>query len=208
MFQDIFRDLPPGGARDWVRKHKAPTTPGELRIYPKQRHNLSDDHLKALKAQLKELWDTGFIAPSHSPVAAPVFSVGKKDGTWRLAIDYVAVSDIATKDEYPIPRIHDLINRLGRAKWCPNSACRRDIARWRSQRKTSGRRPSVPGTGLSNTVSSPFGLGGAPQAFQRLLQSVFSRHSVISWWYTRTACSSIQLRRTSIGSVSGMSLDG
>ncbi|PHJ21918.1 retrotransposon ty3-gypsy subclass, partial [Cystoisospora suis] len=66
---------------------------------------------------LKELVDKGFIVPSQSPVAAPVFFVGKKDGSLRLVIDYRPLNRITIKDDYPIPKIHDLINRLGKATW-------------------------------------------------------------------------------------------
>eukprot|EP00253_Pinus_taeda_P015998 PITA_15998 len=44
--------------------------------------------LKELQIQLKELLDLGFIRPSISPWGAPVIFVKKKDGSWRLCIDY------------------------------------------------------------------------------------------------------------------------
>ena len=44
--------------------------------------------LAELKIQLQELLDKGFIRPSNSPWGAPVLFVKKKDGTFRLCIDY------------------------------------------------------------------------------------------------------------------------
>lgn len=150
-FQDVFQDLPPGGVENRVIKHKIPTVPGQLPYYPKQCYNLFGDHLKELKAQLKERLGKGFIVPSQSPIAAPVFFVGKKDGTWRLVIDYRALNGITIKQEYPIPRIHDLINRLGKAQWYSKL----DLQAGYHQveiAKEDGRPPFVRATVLSNFV--------------------------------------------------------
>nr|GFC28765.1 putative reverse transcriptase domain-containing protein [Tanacetum cinerariifolium] len=44
--------------------------------------------MKDLSEQLKELSDKGFIRPSSSPWGAPVLFVKKKDGSFRMCIDY------------------------------------------------------------------------------------------------------------------------
>ena len=43
--------------------------------------------------------------------------VQKKDGTWRLCIDYWALNKITFKNWYPIPRIDDLLDQLTRATY-------------------------------------------------------------------------------------------
>lgn len=42
--------------------------------------------------------------PSEPPFAAPVLLVKKKDGFWRICIDYRVLNEIALKERYPIPR--------------------------------------------------------------------------------------------------------
>lgn len=54
---------------------------------------------------------------SQPPVGAPVFFVRKKDGPLRLVVDYWPLNRITMKFDYPMPRIQDLIIRLGEARW-------------------------------------------------------------------------------------------
>ena len=68
--------------------------------------------LKALKLNLKELLEKGFIRPSVSPWGAPVLFVKKKDGTLRLCIDYRHLNKLKIKNKYPLPRIDDLFDQL------------------------------------------------------------------------------------------------
>ncbi|GKG23154.1 hypothetical protein Tco_0388457, partial [Tanacetum coccineum] len=44
--------------------------------------------MKESSYQLKELSDEGFIRPSSSPWGPPVLFVKKKDGSFRMCIDY------------------------------------------------------------------------------------------------------------------------
>eukprot|EP00253_Pinus_taeda_P030229 PITA_30229 len=41
-----------------------------------------------IKKQVKELLEKGFIRPSTSPCGSPIVLVRKKDGSWRMCIDY------------------------------------------------------------------------------------------------------------------------
>ena len=41
----------------------------------------------------------------------------KKDGTWQLCIDYIALNKITVRNRYPVPRIDDLLDQLKRAKF-------------------------------------------------------------------------------------------
>ncbi|KAJ0016666.1 hypothetical protein Pint_11808 [Pistacia integerrima] len=72
--------------------------------------------LKELKIQLQELVDKGFIRPSVSPWGAPVLFVKKKDGTWRLCIDYRQLNKMTVRNKYRLPRIDDLFDQLQGSK--------------------------------------------------------------------------------------------
>nr|GFA14265.1 putative reverse transcriptase domain-containing protein [Tanacetum cinerariifolium] len=65
-----------------------------------------------LAEQLKELSDKGFIRPSSSPWGAPVLFVKKKDGSFRMCIDYRELNKLTVKNRYPLPRINDLFDQL------------------------------------------------------------------------------------------------
>ncbi|GKE92652.1 putative reverse transcriptase domain-containing protein, partial [Tanacetum coccineum] len=51
-------------------------------------YRLDLSEMKELLEQLQELSDKGFIRPSSSPWGAPVLFVKKKDGSFRMCIDY------------------------------------------------------------------------------------------------------------------------
>ena len=57
-------------------------------------------------------WDGGFIRPSLSPWGASVLFVKKKDGTWRLCVDYRQLNKVTIHNKYPLPRIDDLFDQL------------------------------------------------------------------------------------------------
>ncbi|GJS48809.1 putative nucleotidyltransferase, ribonuclease H [Tanacetum coccineum] len=68
--------------------------------------------MQELFEQLQELQDKGFIRPSHSPWGAPVLFVKKKDGSFRMFIDYRELNKLTIKNRYPLPRIDDLFDQL------------------------------------------------------------------------------------------------
>nr|GFC70903.1 putative reverse transcriptase domain-containing protein [Tanacetum cinerariifolium] len=54
----------------------------------------------------------GFIRPRSSPWGAPVLFVKKKDGSFRMCIDYQELNKLTIKNKYPLPRIDDLFDQL------------------------------------------------------------------------------------------------
>nr|GEY88180.1 putative reverse transcriptase domain-containing protein [Tanacetum cinerariifolium] len=75
-------------------------------------YRLAPSEMKELSEQLKELSEKGFIRPSSSPWGAPVLFVKKKDGSFRMCIDYHELNKLTVKNRYPLPRIDDLFDQL------------------------------------------------------------------------------------------------
>nr|GEW99645.1 putative reverse transcriptase domain-containing protein [Tanacetum cinerariifolium] len=75
-------------------------------------YRLAPSEMKELAEQLKELSDKGFIRPSSSPWGAPVLFVKKKDGSFRMCIDYRELNKLTVKNRYLLPRIDDLFDQL------------------------------------------------------------------------------------------------
>ena len=68
--------------------------------------------MQELSGQLNELLSKGFIRPSFSPWGALVLFVKKKDGSFRMCIDYRELNKLTVKNRYPLPRIDDLFDQL------------------------------------------------------------------------------------------------
>ncbi|GJU12836.1 hypothetical protein Tco_1135232 [Tanacetum coccineum] len=66
---------------------------------------LAPTEMQELSNQLKELQEKGFIRPSSSPWGAPVLFVKKKDGSFRMCIDYRELNKLTIKNRYPLLRI-------------------------------------------------------------------------------------------------------
>ncbi|GJT49487.1 putative reverse transcriptase domain-containing protein [Tanacetum coccineum] len=78
----------------------------------KSPYRLAPSEMQELSGQLQELQDKSFIRPSHSPWGAPVLFVKKKDGSFRMCIDYRELNKLTVKNRYPLPRIDDLFDQL------------------------------------------------------------------------------------------------
>ncbi|GJS46535.1 putative reverse transcriptase domain-containing protein [Tanacetum coccineum] len=75
-------------------------------------YRLAPSEMRELLVQLQELLEKGFIHPSSSPWGAPVLFVKKKDGSFRMCIDYRELKKLTVKNRYPLPRINDLFDQL------------------------------------------------------------------------------------------------
>ncbi|GKF01083.1 putative reverse transcriptase domain-containing protein [Tanacetum coccineum] len=75
-------------------------------------YRLNPSKMKELSEQLQELSDKGFIRPSSSPWGDPVLFIKKKDGSFRMCIDYRELNKLTVKNRYPLPRIDDLFHQL------------------------------------------------------------------------------------------------
>ena len=136
-------------------------------------YRMAPAELRELKAQLQELLNKGFIRPSASPWGAPVLFVKKKDGSFRMCIDYRQLNKVTIKNKYPLPRIDDLFDQLQGA--CVFSKI--DLRSGYHQLKI--RATDVPKTafrmryGHYEFVVMSFGLTIAPAAFMSLMNGIF-----------------------------------
>ena len=72
---------------------------------------------EAVREELKEMLKHGVIERSRSDWALPLVTVHKKDGSLRLCVDHRRLNGLSKADAYPIPRVDDLIDRVGQAKY-------------------------------------------------------------------------------------------
>ncbi|GJU63042.1 putative reverse transcriptase domain-containing protein [Tanacetum coccineum] len=93
-------------AKGYVTCRSSPTDKWEFQIdlvpgaapVARAPYRLAPSEMKELSEQLKELSDKGFIRPSSSPWGAPVLFVKKKDGSFRMCIDYRELNKLTGKE--------------------------------------------------------------------------------------------------------------
>jgi hypothetical protein len=110
-FHDVFPEELPGMPPNRDIEFVIDLMPGTAPIY-KSLYRMATPELAKLKEHNKELLEKGFIYPSSSPWGAPTIFVPKKEGTQRLCVDYHALNEVTIKNNYLLPKIHDLFNQL------------------------------------------------------------------------------------------------
>lgn len=126
-----------------------------------------------IKKQLQELIEKCFIRPSSSPCGSPIILVPKKDGTWRMCVDFRSLNKITIKNRYPLPMIDDLLDQLKNDVYFTKLDLRNGyhqihIAKndiWKTAFKTRQR--------LFEWLVIPFGLCNAPTTFMWVMNDVF-----------------------------------
>ena len=174
-YKDIFPEqLPKGTPPSRVVEHVINVEPGSKPSY-RPPYRLGPAEQDELEEQIKDLLAQGFIRPSCSPYGAPVLFVPKKDGRWRMCVDYRALNKQTIKDRYPLPRIDLLLDRLGQAR----VFSKLDLAQGYHQIAMA--HDSVEKTAFCTNIGQweylvmPFGLCNAPSTFQRLMNDVFKQ---------------------------------
>jgi hypothetical protein len=130
--------------------------------------------LKEVQDHIKELLAKNIIVESHSPYAAPVVIVRKKDNTIRLCVDYRRLNTKIVNDAYPLPRIQESFDALVGAQYFSTldlAAGYHQIAMApEDQHKTAFSLPQ----GHFEYTRMPMGLVSSAATFQRLMQKTMS----------------------------------
>ena len=125
-----------------------------------------------VKQEMKAMLAEGVIQPSQSDWTSPIVLVRKKDGSICLCVDYRKLNAQSKVDAYPMPRIEDILDRVGKANFITTLDLPRGY--WQvpvadeDRHKTAFTSPF----GLYQFCVMPFGLNGAPGTFQRLMNEV------------------------------------
>ena len=122
--------------------------------------------------QLQQMQEDGIIQPSNSPWASSIVLVKKKDGGLRICVDYRALNSVTKADRFPLPRIADLLDRLGRSRFFTTLDLAAGFWQVKVDEESCEKTAFVTQRGLFEFRVMPFGLTNAPAIFQRLMQRV------------------------------------
>ncbi|GJU95793.1 putative reverse transcriptase domain-containing protein [Tanacetum coccineum] len=182
-FPEVFPEDLPGLPPVRQVEFQIDLTPGAMpvarapyRLAPLEMHELSN--------QLQELADRGFIRPSTSPWGAPVLFVKKKDGSFRMCIDYRELNKLTIKNRYPLPRIDDLFDQL------QGSSVYSKIDLRSGYHQLRVRDEDIPKTAFRTRYGHyefqvmPFGLTNAPAVFMDLMnrEKLYAKFSKCDFW--------------------------
>ncbi|GJZ22465.1 putative reverse transcriptase domain-containing protein [Tanacetum coccineum] len=142
----------------------APVARAPYRLAPSEMQELSD--------QLQELADRGFIRPSTSPWGAPVLFVKKKDGSFRMCIDYRELNKLTIKNRYPLPKINDLFDQLQGSSVYSKINLRSGYHQLRVRDEDIPKTAFITRYGHYEFQVMPFGLTNAPAVFMDLMNRV------------------------------------
>ena len=116
------------------------------------------------------------IEESCSAWSSPVVLVPKPDRTFRFCNDFRTLNEASEFDAYPMPRVDELIKRLGPARYLTTLDLTKGYWQvpltWTAREKTAFATPG----GLYQYTVLPFGVHGAPATFQRMMDRLLRPH--------------------------------
>ncbi len=171
QFSDVFSPLP---GQTNIIQHDIQTPPGV--IIRQRPYRVPEARRRAIEEEVQQMLKLGVIEPSRSPWSSPIVLVPKPDGTLRFCNDYRRLNEVSQFDGYPIPRVDELLDRLGRARYISTLDLTKGY--WQvplsenAKLKTAFSTPS----GHWQFQTLPFGLHGAPATFQRMMDILLRPH--------------------------------
>nr|GFB43554.1 retrotransposon protein, putative, Ty3-gypsy subclass [Tanacetum cinerariifolium] len=139
-------------------------------------YRLAPSRMKDLPKQLKELSDKGFIRHSSSPWGAPVLFVKKKDGSFRMCIDYQELNKLTVKNRYLLPRIDDLFDQFQGSSVYSKIDLRSGYHKLRVREEHILKTTFRTRYGHYEFQVMPFGLTNAPAVFMDLMNQDEKEH--------------------------------
>ena len=164
VFKDVFSTKP--GKTNMIEHHIQTGDTKPIKLPP---YRVPQALQAMVRQEIKDMLDLGIIEPSVSEWAAPIVPILKKDGSLRLCVDYRRLNAISQNNAYPMPRIDDLIDQLGRAQFLSTLDLTRGYWQVPMGKASCHKTAFVTPAGQFQFTVMPFGLSGAPSTFQRMM---------------------------------------
>jgi hypothetical protein len=129
---------------------------------------------EALKDRVTEFLDAGIIQPSNSAYNSPVWMVQKKDGTWRVCVDYRELNKKIPNDPFPLPRIEEMLEEFRDCQFISTCDLYWGFYQIPVNRADTHKLAFSTDQGRFEFIHLPMGLRTSPAVFQRLMNLVFT----------------------------------
>jgi hypothetical protein len=164
----------PGLDRSIV-EHRLPLKLG-FRPFQQRAWQMKAEVLKEVKKEVEKMLEAGFIRTCrYAEWISSVVPVQKKDGRWRVCVDFKDLNRATPKDEYPMPVAETLINAAAGHKMLSfmddNASYNQIFMAPEDIHKTAFRVPGA--VGLFEYVVMTFGLKNAGATYQRAMNYMF-----------------------------------
>jgi hypothetical protein len=114
-YADIFPSEVPAGLPPLRGiEHQIDLIPGAS-LLNRAPYRTNPEETKEIHHQVQELLDKGYVRESLSLCTVPVILVPKKDGSWRMCVDYRVINNITIRYHHHIPRLDDMRDELSGA---------------------------------------------------------------------------------------------
>ena len=112
------------------------------------------------------------IEISSSEWSSPCVLVPKSDGTFRFYTDFRKLNAVTRADSYPLPRLEDCIDQVGKAKYITTFYLLKGY--WQIPLTECAKKLSafVTPKGLYQYRVMPLGMWNAPATFQRMINQM------------------------------------
>ena len=164
-------ELPPSTGDDHRIDLIPSTTPPN-----KPPYRVSLPQQEEIMAQVNELVEKGMVKPSSSPFCSPVLLVQKKDGSYRMCVDYRALNKKTIKNRFPIPRIEDLFDKLQGSSYFSRIDLKSGYHQIRIVLEDVHKTGFQTMFGLYEFIVMPFGLTNALATFNQMMERIFRKH--------------------------------
>lgn len=168
-YADVFSNKP--GCTS-LAEHRIET--GSAKPVRQHPYRLPHAYRDTVQEELRDMLEHGIIETSTSEWASPIVLVPKKDGSLRMCVDYRKLNSVSEADAYPMPRIDELIDRLGGAKFITTLDLTRGYWQVPVAQESRAKTAFTTPFGLYQFTVMPFGLHGAPATFQRIMDSLLN----------------------------------
>lgn len=151
----------------------------DIPIYVKN-YRLPHSQKVEINDQIKKLVENEIIEPSISEYSSPIFLVPKKsdsktpDKKWRLVVDFRKLNKKLIGDVFPIPRIDDILDQLGRAKYFSVLDLQSGFHQIELDKNSRDYTSFQTDKGSFRFTRVPFGLKVAPNSFARMMSLAFA----------------------------------